>query len=145
VETVAREIARLAKPLQFAARVLEVAAIVYTIIGVMIGIGLIGETEKALGDTLDPRTTHPWVGAGIGVVIGAILLGTFMWCIARALRIFAIESAAKHGESIVVEPRPTRLRGDVSPRPTGSVRRAVLVSLGCFVGFVLLLIAWSSR
>jgi hypothetical protein len=144
VETVAREIARLAKPLELAARVLEIAAIVYAAIGVLVGIGLMGETEKVAG-SIGPQTTHPWVGAGIAAVIGAILTGILMWALARALRIFAIESAAKHGESIVVEPLPRHIRGDASPLATGSGRRALVIWIGCITGFVLLFMAWLSR
>ena len=145
METVAREIARLVKPLYLAARVLEVAAIVGATIAVLVGLGLMGETHKVVRETLDPKITHPWVGAGIGVVLGAILLGLFFWAVARGLRVIAVDSAAKYGVPIVGEPLPRDLRGDVSPLATGSGRRTLVISLGCFAGFVLMLIAWSSR
>jgi hypothetical protein len=104
----AREITRLAKPLAFGAKVLEVVAITGATIGILVGIGLAGEREKVTTASLETTTRHPWVGIGIVIVLAAIVLGVFFCCIARVLRIFAMESAARQGESIIVEPLPKR-------------------------------------
>ena len=144
METVTREIARLAKPLALGAKVLEVVAIVGATVGVLVGVGLAGESEKVSGDTLEVATTHPWVGAGVAMVIGALIAGIFFWCLARALRIFAIDIAARHGESIVVEPLPRRPAGDTSALETGTGRRILvgfLAGAAAFIGLAL----WLSR
>jgi hypothetical protein len=144
VETVAREIAWLAKPLAFGAKLLEIVAIAGATIGILVGIGLAGEREKVTTASLETTTRHPWVGIGIVIVLAAIVLGVFFWCIARALRIFAIESAARQDESIVVEPLPTWPDGDASPLATGHGRRVLAASVVCGMAF-LFFAFWSAR
>ena len=95
-------IAALARPLRSGAIALEIYAIVNAIGGVVAGIALALHTEPTVSGELvtSDTSTHPWVVAGIGLATGALLFGLFLWCVGRALHIYAEDTAARHGDPI---------------------------------------------
>ena len=97
-----KSIAALSRPLRSGAIALEIYAIVNAIGGVVVGIALASHTEPTVrGEFVTSDTsTHPWVVAGIGLATGALLFGLFLWCVGRALHIYAEDTAARHGDPI---------------------------------------------
>jgi hypothetical protein len=94
----------LAKPLRQVASVLEALAMLGAIGGVVGGIAIAAHSDIGIDGS-----THPWVGAGLGVIAAAIIAGVFNWALARALQLFAVDVAARHGGILddVPPPAPT--------------------------------------
>jgi hypothetical protein len=117
-EEIGTQVVELARPLRTAARLLELVAVVSTALGIIGGIVVMMRT----GTDFDGNTTHPYIGLGIGLIVTVLIAGTANWTFARALQLFAVQTAASHGFSIV----PDR----VSPPPTSAVALGYDESLG---------------
>jgi hypothetical protein len=97
------------RSLRSAASLLEVVAILSSIGGVIAGIVIATHTQKTTpAGALTTNNLHPWVAAGIAVVIAAILLGVLSWCVARAIGLVAADVAARRHVDIS-ERAPSRL------------------------------------
>src|SRR5437588_12791063 len=84
-ETTRDRVTRLAPTLAKAAIFLEVLAWLYAIGGVIAGIAVATHTTIDSND----NTTHPFGALGIGIMVGAVVIGTVYWVGARAVRLFA--------------------------------------------------------
>ena len=79
-----RTVASLAEGLRAGAQLLEYTAIFTAIAGVLGGVTLAGHQVEDSSD----ESSHPFVGLGIGIAVGVVLVSLFMWCVARALHIY---------------------------------------------------------
>ncbi|HEY3833811.1 MAG TPA: hypothetical protein VGO03_16055 [Acidimicrobiia bacterium] len=98
-----KEIVRLARPLYKVATVVEFFVVAGIVAGVIAGCILIAHRVPT-GDPAETR--HPFVGAGVATMAGSLLGGTVWWCVARAARVLAIDTASRNGESVLPPPRP---------------------------------------
>jgi hypothetical protein len=73
-----------ADTLAVAARFLEVVVIIGVIAVVVAGISIALTT----GTDAQGNTTHPYVAAGVAVVVGGVVSGVVYWALARALHLF---------------------------------------------------------
>jgi len=90
-----------ARSLRNAASLLEVTAIVCSIAGVIAGAMIAAHVRYAANEPgLTTAKTHPHFAAGIAVIIAAVLLGVLSWCAARAIGLFAVDVAARHGSDL---------------------------------------------
>jgi hypothetical protein len=86
------KIGNLAKPLVRAAGALEAVAILGALFGALGGVAVAMQTSTdVLGDT-----TYPYVALGVGIVAAAVVQGVFLWCVARALKLYAVSTAARY-------------------------------------------------
>ena len=76
---------------------LEVVAILSLLIGVVAGIAIAAHQGPIVGGS---EHSHPWIAAGVGCIAAVVVVGLFNWCVARAMRLFAVHVASEH----VVEP-----------------------------------------
>jgi len=89
----------LAKPLEKRAGNLETFAVLSALFGMIGGILFAFQTSiDSLGNT-----THPYVALGIGITVAALVQGVFVWCIARALRLFAVTTAADYDIDLTLD------------------------------------------
>jgi hypothetical protein len=100
-ESVDRDVARLAPALRSIGAALEVIAIIGAIAGVILGIVFAATsanttTIDALGNA-SPATTHPYIAVGIAIAVQAVIGGLFVWAVGRAVRLYAIDVAGRHG------------------------------------------------
>jgi hypothetical protein len=95
--SVAVRVSRLAQGLRSGAKFLEFVAVVSIAGGVVLGIVVASQTSTTLSQFGSGSNTHPYVGSGIAIMVGALVGGIFYWCVARALRLFAEHVATAHG------------------------------------------------
>jgi len=93
-------IASLARPLRKGAQILEVVAWLGGVAGAIGGIAIAIESSTGIDSFGNTTTTHPYVAAGIAVGCVAVVQAVFLYCIARALNLFAVHIAAVHGVEI---------------------------------------------
>ena len=91
------QVVGLTKGLRKAAGILEVLAILSGIGGVLAGIAIAASSST---DYLG-NSTHPFVVAGLAVACGSVVAAVFYWAIARALNVYAVDTALRNGEDIV--------------------------------------------
>ena len=94
------ELQKLSRPLLAAVRILEPAVIVGAVVGFVCGVifaraatpgvslGILGKISLA--------DSHPYRAAGIAISVTSLLGGATMWAIARGLRIFLLDLAARY-------------------------------------------------
>jgi hypothetical protein len=92
-----------ARSLRVASSVLEMVAVVCSVIGILAGIAIASHVHITAAGR-----THPQLAAGVAVIVAAILLGAIGWCVGRAIGVFAIDVAARQGVDIR-EPAPSKL------------------------------------
>jgi hypothetical protein len=100
------QLVKRARLLRFAGSALEIVAIVASIAGVIAGGAIAGHvriTDGAVGGK-----THPYLAAGITVIVAVVLLGALSWCVARFIGVYASDVAARQGVDIT-EGRESRL------------------------------------
>ena len=94
------ELRTLSRPLQTVARILEPIAIVGGAVGAVCGVIFARASTPGISlgivGKISLTNSHPYGSAGIAISITSILGGTTMWAIARALRIFLLDLAARY-------------------------------------------------
>jgi hypothetical protein len=115
-----REVARLARPLRSASKVLEVVAIIGGALGVVLGIAFATVSSQ---NVITQETTHPYVAVGLAIAIESIVSALFFWAVARGLQLIAVDTAARHGVGFHIElsasPAGGALAGDASMAGAG--------------------------
>jgi hypothetical protein len=80
---------------------LEVVAVIYAILGPVAGIAIAIQRHATFDPRASDRVTYPYVALGVSVAVSSVVLGVLMWCIARAIHIFAIDTAFRHGLELI--------------------------------------------
>jgi hypothetical protein len=118
----ARRINRLANTLRAVAIGVEWYAILNAIAAVIVGIALAVHRDTAV----DPPT-HPRVGLGVALMVGGVFWSVLLWCVGRALWIYAEDTAARHEDplsAIGSGRRPAYASAGAGSRPPNSASKS---------------------
>jgi hypothetical protein len=83
-----------------AVRVLEPIVVVGAAVGVVCGIIFAAQTTPGISlgilGKISLTNSHPYTAAGVAISVTSLLGGAIMWAIARGLRIFLLDLAARY-------------------------------------------------
>jgi hypothetical protein len=90
----------LGRPLSRALVILEPVVLVGTAIGIVCGIVFATAAAPAISlglfGKISTTNSHPFVAAGIAILLASLLGGAVMWAIARGLRVFLLDLSVRH-------------------------------------------------
>ena len=95
-----KELRTLSRPLLTAVRILEPAALVGAVVGVICGIIFARASTPGISlgilGKISLSNSHPYGAAGIAISVTSLLGGATMWTIARGLRIFLVDLGVRY-------------------------------------------------
>ena len=94
IDTTANQpvVSRMAQSLLVVSFSLECVAVVAGVVGV--GIGMRTALERGDG------SSRPYVILGFAIAVGSLVAGLWSWCIARAIGLFAVDTATRNGADL---------------------------------------------
>jgi NO-binding membrane sensor protein with MHYT domain len=92
---VSGEIVDRARRLRIAAAVLEVVAVLGSTAVAISGVAMFSHIRMVSNEK-----THPPLPSGLAVIVSAVLVGLFFWCVAHAIGTYAIDVGARQNVDV---------------------------------------------